>query len=288
MQRINLAPAPQLRHLVRGYQYMDVDASPEGFVIPAQERSMLLLPEHTDYTIGGKIAEDITISRATILGPHSSPVLNYTRESIRGYTVDFTSLGAMVLFGIPQVEIVNRGIEAELLLPTSLIRELVERMSAARTAQHGAKALDAILLRQLDRVKVPRRLALVEAALESIGSFRTLRLQRDIRIEDVSAEIGVTTRHINREFHYALGLGPKRYVLISKIAQAMTQLSRMKNLNLTDLALDLGFYDYPHFSHEFKKLTLVSPRDFASSTQHQEVKVIAAGPGGDRSSAPAF
>lgn len=249
---------------------------------------MLLLPEHTDYAIGGEIAEDITISRATILGPHTYPVLNYTTQAIRGYTVEFTPLGAMVLFGIPQVEIVNRGIAADLLLPTSLIRELVERLRNARTAQHGAKTLDAILLGQLDKVKVPRRLALVEAALESIGPFRTPRLQRNIRIEDVSAELGVTTRHINREFHYALGLGPKRYVLISKIAQAMTQLSRMKNLNLTDLALDLGFYDYPHFSREFKKLTLVSPRDFISSIQHQEVQVIAAGPRGDRSSAPAF
>ena len=48
------------------------------------------------------------------------------------------TLVTMILFGIPQEEIVNRGIEASHLLPVSLMRELVERISDARTAADGA------------------------------------------------------------------------------------------------------------------------------------------------------
>jgi AraC-like DNA-binding protein len=200
-------------------------------------------------------------------------------QRIRGYTVEFTPLGAMVLFGIPQSEIANRGIEAGLLISSSLVTELVDRISAAHTALGGAQALDTILLRQLRRVEVPRRVALIEAALETMAPLRNRKLQRSIRIEDVSAELGVTTRHINREFQHALGMGPKRYILISKISQAMTRLSHAKTLDLTDLALDLGFYDYPHFSREFKKLTLASPKEFVSSQRYDEIRVVAAGPG---------
>ncbi len=31
----------------------------------------------------------------------------------------------------------------------------------------------------------------------------------------------------------------------------MTRLTLTGNLSITELALDLGFYDYPHFSHGF-------------------------------------
>lgn len=278
MVRINLAPHPHLRHLVRGYQYMDVEASPEGFVVPAQERSMLLLPWHTDYTVGGQLSDDITISRATILGPHSVPIINYASQPNRGYTVEFTPLGAMILFGIPQEEIVNRGIEAEQLLPGSLVRELCERISGARMPVDGAGVLDSILLRLLRRAEVPRRLALVEAALATISSRGRSGPYRSVRIADMGEHLGVTPRHINREFRYALGLSPKRYLLVSRIAHAMTRLTRTGNVSLTELALDLGFYDYPHFSHEFKKLTLASPTDFLSSARYAEIKVVAAGP----------
>lgn len=248
---------------------------------------MLLLPDHTNYDVAGPIAEEITISKATILGPHTVPVLNSTMESIRGYTVEFTPLGAMVLFGIPQVEIVNRGVEAAQVLPAPLVRELVERIGSASTTAEGTAVLDSILLQQLRDAVVPRRMALVEAALEAIGFLGNRKLHRSSRIDDLSAALGVTTRHIHREFHYALGLGPKRYVLISKIAQAMTRLTRMKSFNLTELALELGFYDYPHFSREFKKLTLVSPREFLSSQRHNEIKVIAAGPTSGTGHSPA-
>jgi len=278
MVRINLPPHPHLRHLVRGYQYMDVEASPEGFVIPAQERSMLLLPQHTEYTVGGPLSDEVTISQATVLGPHSLPIINHTTQPNCGYTVEFTPLGAMILFDIPQEEIVNRGIEARHLLPNSLVRELLERISQARMPVDGAGVLDSILLRLLRRVEVPRRLSLVEAALASLDSLGTRGPPRSVRIADMGEQLGVTPRHINREFHYALGLSPKRYLLVSRIAHAMTRLTRTGNVSLTELALDLGFYDYPHFSHEFKKLTLASPTDFLSSARYAEIKVIAAGP----------
>ena len=102
-----------MRPYVRAIQYMDLPPGRDGFVIPAQGRSTLILPAHTDYTLEGEIADRASLEAATVLGPHDAPIVNRTTRPVRGFTVDFTPLGAMQLLGVPQGELVNRGVPAE-------------------------------------------------------------------------------------------------------------------------------------------------------------------------------
>ena len=58
----------------------------------------------------------------------------------------------------------------------------------------------------------------------------------------------------------------------------MTLIAEGDGQDLSRLALDLGFFDYSHFSNEFKRSALTTPREFAASLRHREYQVVATNP----------
>ena len=91
----------------------------------AQGRSTLIPPEHTEYSLDCEIADRVSIQAATILGPHDAAIINRTTRPVRGFTLDFTPLGAVELLGIPQAELVNRCLPADEHLSQSWERDQV-------------------------------------------------------------------------------------------------------------------------------------------------------------------
>jgi AraC-like DNA-binding protein len=58
----------------------------------------------------------------------------------------------------------------------------------------------------------------------------------------------------------------------------MTLLAEGNDTDLSNLALDLGFYDHAHLSSEFKRSTLTTPSEFSASLRYREYNVVAATP----------
>ena len=276
MRGLNVLPPPELRSFVRAVQYMDVPPSKDGFVIPAQDRSMLILPAHTEYIIGGEIADKVSIEAATLLGPHDVPILNRTQLPVRGFTVDFTPLGAEDLLGIPQGEIANRGIPAELLLASDWVRELVERVNLAKDVPTALEAIYGLLVQMAAQSRGPRE----SVARRALRRPDKTPVDAAGAVTALAAQLDVSPRHLNREFHRPFGMGPRRYSIIRRLQTAMADLSAGAVENLTALAIEHGFYDYPHFSHEFKRFTLTTPAQFHGSHRHREYQVVAGEPAG--------
>ena len=255
---------------------MDLPPPEDGFVIPAQGRSTLILPEHTEYTLDGEIADRVSIQAATVLGPHDAVIVNRTSLPVRGFTVDFTPLGAVELLGIPQGELVNRGVPADELLPKAWVRELVERVNEATDGPAALSAINDLLLRVA--TTTPRRpdTTLVGKALTAGAPI--LEAGQAGSVQHIADRLGVSPRHVNREFHRQFGMGPRRYSLIERIQRAMTLIAEGDGQDLSRLALDLGFFDYSHFSNEFKRSALTTPREFAASLRHREYQVVATNP----------
>lgn len=280
MLRMNVRPSKHLRHLIRAYQYMDVPAHPEGFVVPAQERGMLLLPTHTDYEPAGELAGRVEIHEATFVGPHTKAIINRTDRPVRGYSVDFTPLGLSLLLGLPQSELVDRGVDAKAILPPAEVEGLLERVHERQAPVGGFAELDAFFTSMERRLGDPGKTsyALVHRALELAFRQQRLGLASQATVARLSEETGRTPRHLNRLFHHTVGLAPKKYLLISRISRAMALIAAHPTVDLSRIACESGFFDYAHFSRAFKEATLVSPREFRSSAMHQEYGVVAADP----------
>lgn len=80
-------------------------------------------------------------------------------------------------------------------------------------------------------------------------------------VEEMAAMVGLSTTLFNDKFKSYSGFSPIHYLINIRITEGIKLLKR-KNTNLTDIALDTGFYSSQHFSTTFKKLTGYTPSEF--------------------------
>ena len=84
---------------------------------------------------------------------------------------------------------------------------------------------------------------------------------RDIRLEDMAREAGMSTWHFLRVFAKVLGVTPHQYLLRSRLRHAARLLAD-KERSVTDIAYDVGFSDLSNFVRTFRRAAGVSPRGF--------------------------
>lgn len=84
---------------------------------------------------------------------------------------------------------------------------------------------------------------------------------RDIRLEDMAREAGMSHWHFLRTFAKVLGVTPHQYLLRSRLRHAARLLADEER-SVTDIAYDVGFADLSNFVRTFRRAAGVSPRGF--------------------------
>jgi AraC-like DNA-binding protein len=92
---------------------------------------------------------------------------------------------------------------------------------------------------------------------------QTLRenLAHQWTVEEMAALVGLGTTAFTEKVKNYTGFSPINYLITIRISEAIKLLKR-QDLNVTDIALDTGFYSSQHFSTTFKKLTGYTPSEF--------------------------
>ncbi|MCK6602759.1 MAG: helix-turn-helix domain-containing protein [Bacteroidetes bacterium] len=80
-----------------------------------------------------------------------------------------------------------------------------------------------------------------------------------VRAEDLAAVAEVSLRHLERVFRQRVGVSPKWVINRYRMHEILALLDEKKEVNWTQFALELGYFDQAHFSREFKKMTGYSP-----------------------------
>ena len=92
---------------------------------------------------------------------------------------------------------------------------------------------------------------------------QTLRdnLSHQWTVEEMSALVGLGTTAFSEKVKNFTGFSPLNYLINIRISEAIKLLKR-NDVNVTDIALDIGFYSSQHFATTFKKLTGYTPSEF--------------------------
>jgi len=80
-------------------------------------------------------------------------------------------------------------------------------------------------------------------------------------IEDLCAELTVSRMHLYRQFIKLTGLSPSRYICVVRLQHAKEML-RETELNISEIAYEVGFRDPNYFARKFKEELSVSPRAY--------------------------
>lgn len=98
-------------------------------------------------------------------------------------------------------------------------------------------------------------------------------LRKDIShqwsVEEMAAIAGMGTTLFNEKVKSYTGFTPINYLINIRISEAIKLLKR-KDVSITDIALDIGFYSSQHFSTTFKKLTGYTPGEFRKNNSYTE------------------
>ncbi len=129
-------------------------------------------------------------------------------------------------------------------------------------ADTAATLLAMHLVRNLSTVtpllKEIRRGGLPPSRLHRACDYIMSRLGEDISLHEVAASVQLSTGHFSTAFKQSLGVAPHAWLRRQRIEQAKTLLHD-PNLNLTQIAIILGYANQSSFGVAFKRETGLTP-----------------------------
>ena len=97
----------------------------------------------------------------------------------------------------------------------------------------------------------------------SLNTALTL-LKHVERTQEISQNIPLSQRQIERQFQQWLDMSPKHYQRILRVKRSLNSLKQSPQLQLADLAINAGFSDQAHMTREFKAIAQITPKKYAN------------------------
>ena len=112
-----------------------------------------------------------------------------------------------------------------------------------------------------------------DVAIARVVAYLKGRAVEPLRLDQLAGLAAMSRSHFSRRFRAVTGRAPGGYLRDLRMRRARDLLLR-RRLTLTQVAVEAGFYDLPHFDKAFRKRFGVSPSQF--------VMTASAGPEADR------
>jgi AraC-like DNA-binding protein len=110
----------------------------------------------------------------------------------------------------------------------------------------------------------PTRSARHEPALRRARDLLVEELARNVTLDELATEAGVSRHRLSRLFRAAYGLPPHRYQLAQRIRVARQLLER--GVDVVEVASTTGFFDQSHLHRHFRRTLGVTPARYARLT----------------------
>lgn len=83
-----------------------------------------------------------------------------------------------------------------------------------------------------------------------------------ISAAELSQQLCLSSKSLERKFTQFLGKTPKQFLKIVRFQEILKSLSERRNILLTEVAYEKGYFDQAHFIKDFKMYTGYTPREF--------------------------
>jgi AraC-like DNA-binding protein len=171
--------------------------------------------------------------------------------------VRFHPGAAYMFLGVPMRELTDRVFPLDALWGAAG-QELYERLMEAPGVDHWLELIEHALEARLTLIECEPPVAQVaSAAARAMSGSPAIP-----SIKAVAEQIGVSERQLRRQFHEAIGLGPKTFARILRFERAMHAAREVAAPHWAELAVDAGYYDQAHFIAEAHDLAGMTPPVF--------------------------
>lgn len=196
---------------------------------------------------------------AAMVGVMTEYAVIDTDEQMHVVGIHFAPGGGFPFFPLPMGELKDVHLSLEDLWGTSA-NTLRERLLAAKTADERFDLLEAALCERMLAFERPPSVAF---ALQEMHQRKTQS------IAELVDKIGISSRRFIQLFSDHVGLTPKLFCRILRFQQVVQGIGGKGDVELSDIALECGYFDQAHFIHDFKAFSGISPTEYlANRTVH--------------------
>ncbi|MBN7826594.1 helix-turn-helix domain-containing protein [Bowmanella dokdonensis] len=190
------------------------------------------------------------------LGPNAKTTRLAFTGAIDALGVRFFPGRAYGLFQRPLVELVDIQHSLDELNIELQGNLLAERLALLVEDKDRVMLLDTVLQQRVLNADSPR-----EGFIAALDWIR--RSKGILPVADLSGQLGIGQRQLERLFRHWLGLTPKQYSKLQRVGLTRSLIkSAGPGLSLTDTAYQAGYFDQAHFNHEFKQVTGLTPGQY--------------------------
>lgn len=252
-------PVAALRPFIRTLWVVDVPAGDAG----ARERVLPTGLMHLAWRLSGPpltvlphpdATEGATTALSIVGGARSGTYIRLLSPG-RSVGLQLNAGAATLLFGVAAHELAERHTSLEDLWNGAAV-ELREELAAIRDPEAVLVTLEHHLMNRLPRVH-----GIDPAIAHALDLFR-----RSVAVRDAVSEIGWSHKRFIDRFRETVGMTPKRYCRVRRLARVLRLASRRADAPLAALALDAGYSDQPHFNREFRELTGMTPGEYRAAS----------------------
>jgi AraC-like DNA-binding protein len=185
----------------------------------------------------------------------------HTGSSFRGKQLRYSALYVDVDFFTGQPvfsELVtkNAGLVNSI---KALFQSVKSDASVLEIEENKVKTFGEMLAHAGSKISGPHN-EIIRTSAKKIKAFIEERYNEQFSLASLADHIGLSPYHLVRSFKQTVGITPFQFLRNFRIEKAKYELLNSKSI--TEVALEVGFYDQSHFHKHFKLITGVTPREF--------------------------
>jgi AraC-like DNA-binding protein len=227
-------------------------------------------------------------SGAVIAGARTQSMVLDTSRPLSLIGIGFKPGGAAAFLDAPAGELQDLSVSLDAVWGGAAVDALCERLLGARSTAARFRVLEGVMVERLRsarawaparrRAQMPAlgptsvRHGAVTFALDAFarraGASNAANAANAASVAEVAARVGLSPRRFIELFRNEVGLTPKVYCRLARFHQAVTAAAAAASANAspqidwTEIALSCGYYDQPHFNHDFREFAGMSPSDY--------------------------
>lgn len=221
----------------------EVKILPSGFVDLVLHRSV----PNFQLVLGG---HPFHSTRFLLGGFWTAPYTARFSDRIEVFSIRIKPEAMASLFEVPASQFVNNPADITDVFSDELVA-FCSRIKDAENLHACIVMADAFFLQKACRVK--HKNGYVHRASSMI------RKNGAISVEQLSDEVCISRRQLERQFKQSLGISPKMYIRISRMNRMLGLLRAETRTPLSQLSFAAGYFDQAHFIRDFRALTGEAP-----------------------------
>ena len=243
---------PNIREYVDYYYHIHSESAGTGIALPDAKYDLVF--NFGCNAIIQRGDERIETGRFVLSGLNLSAFEIVPNGHIDALGIKFSATGVYPFLRIPASLLSNEMHDATSFFNQSCLESVSDRLQSTMSIAIRTNIVEQFLISQL----IARSDERVNQTINLIS-----RLRGAVSVSQLAANVNLTERRLLALFQTYVGASPKTYARLVRFKDLIIRFQDTHNMErFSRLALDVGYYDQPHFVREFSRIVHKTPQQF--------------------------